>query len=358
MPAMLVAAFALAGCASPQRAARNTDGAVSHPSKPNAQQPGEDPPAQAQRRGGYYQDDGPGDNPPANLDALPDAAPRVEPYARAANRPYNVFGTDYLPDLSNKPYKQRGIGSWYGRKFHGQRTASGEIYDMYAMTAAHPTLPIPSYARVTNVANGRSVVVRVNDRGPFLHSRIMDLSYAAAYKIGYAGVGSATIEVEHLLPRDIAAGRVPMASQVALATPIQSAATRPPATVPLAPSTSADLSSPTLATSSSASLALDPAMPVDLLPVSDDLVLPAVAGAAGFYLQLGAFRARAGADSFASHVSRQLDQALAARVQVSDYNGFYRVRVGPYADRVEADTVAQSLRATIEQPVVVVPYQQ
>ncbi|MBE0624074.1 MAG: septal ring lytic transglycosylase RlpA family protein, partial [Burkholderiales bacterium] len=150
------------------------------------------------RGGGYYQDDGPGDNPPANLDQIADAEPRFEPLARAANNPYTVFGQQYVPRKTLAPYRARGVGSWYGRKFHGQRTSSGEIYDMYAMTAAHTTLPIPSYARVTNLANERSVIVRINDRGPFLAGRIIDLSYAAAYKLGYTGAGSASVEVESI----------------------------------------------------------------------------------------------------------------------------------------------------------------
>lgn len=152
------------------------------------------------RRGGYYQDDGPGKAPPADLDRIADAKPRIEPLNARANEPYAVFGRRYRPYRSLRPYRQRGIASWYGSKFHGRRTSSGERYDMYAMTAAHTVLPIPSYARVTNLSNGRSVVVRINDRGPFHRDRIIDLSYAAAYKLGYLRSGSARVEVEALLP--------------------------------------------------------------------------------------------------------------------------------------------------------------
>ena len=116
--------------------------------------------------------------------------PRDEPFHSYANRPYTVFGQTYVPVVNNEPTKERGIASWYGRKFHGQKTSSGEIYDMFAMTAAHKTLPIPSYARVTNVKTGQSVVVRINDRGPFHADRIIDLSYAAAARIGVAAAGS------------------------------------------------------------------------------------------------------------------------------------------------------------------------
>ena len=160
--------------------------------------PREEPPA----RGGYYKDDGPGDKPPANLADLPDAQPRVEPLHRYANRPYSVFGRQYVPLARAQGFRQRGVASWYGRRFHGQRTASGETYDMYAMTAAHPTLPIPSYVRVTHLASGRSVVVRVNDRGPFHAARIIDLSYAAANKLGFVQAGSAEVQIEAVVPEE------------------------------------------------------------------------------------------------------------------------------------------------------------
>ena len=161
----------------------------------------EQAPGEPQARGGaYYKDDGPGSAPPPNLGQIPDAEPKSEPPHRFANRPYKVFGTEYVPLADARGFKQRGVASWYGRRFHGQKTASGELYDMYAMTAAHPTLPIPSYVRVTNLANGRSVVVRVNDRGPFHSSRVIDLSYAAAYKLGYIQAGSTQVELESVQP--------------------------------------------------------------------------------------------------------------------------------------------------------------
>ena len=154
----------------------------------------------APQRGGYYKDDGPAANPPANLASIPDAVPRSEPLHKYANRPYEVFGKKYVPLASVQPFSQRGTASWYGKKFHGQKTSSGETYDMYKMTAAHPTLPIPSYVRVTNLSNRRSVVVRVNDRGPFHAGRIIDLSYVAAHKLGYIGAGSAQVEIEAVVP--------------------------------------------------------------------------------------------------------------------------------------------------------------
>lgn len=152
------------------------------------------------KKGGYYKDDGPGANPPGNLASIPDARPRVEPLHKFANRPYEVFGKKYVPLSSLQPFKQRGVASWYGKRFHGQKTASGETYDMYAMTAAHPILPIPSYARVTSVKTGRQIVVRINDRGPFHGGRVIDLSYAAAYRLGLIGEGSGEVEIQSIVP--------------------------------------------------------------------------------------------------------------------------------------------------------------
>lgn len=153
-----------------------------------------------QASGGYYLDDGPGENPPADLDAIPDAVPRQEPLHRFANRSYVVFGKTYVPMTERGVYREEGVASWYGRRFHGRRTSSGENYDMYAMTAAHPTLPIPSYARVTSIDSGRSVVVRINDRGPFHKERLIDVSYVAAHKLGFVARGSGRVRVESIDP--------------------------------------------------------------------------------------------------------------------------------------------------------------
>ena len=152
------------------------------------------------RAGAYYADDGPGDIAPEQLQNVPDPHPRAEPLAASANRHYIVFGRTYKPDVERRAVRQRGIASWYGKQFHGRKTAIGETYDMYAMTAAHPTLALPSYVRVTNLATQRSVVVRVNDRGPFLNARVIDLSYAAAAKLGFVHKGSTLVDVEVILP--------------------------------------------------------------------------------------------------------------------------------------------------------------
>ena len=151
------------------------------------------------RPGGYYKDDGPHERPPANLEQVADAVPRSEPLHKFANRPYEALGKRYVPMTSVQPFRQSGLASWYGKRYHGQKTSSGEAYDMYAMTAAHPTLPIPSYVRVTNVANRKSVVVRINDRGPFKSERVIDLSYVAAYKLGFIQAGQARVELEAIV---------------------------------------------------------------------------------------------------------------------------------------------------------------
>lgn len=185
-------ALALAGCGVNPPVARSPA-----PAKPSADTK---PAATAKKPGGYYLDDGPHDILPANLDAVPDAVPRAEPLHRFANRTYVALGKPYTPQTERPTRAEEGLASWYGRRFHGKKTASGELYDMYAMTAAHPTLPIPSYARVTALNNGKSVVVRINDRGPFHSNRVIDLSYTAAHKLGYVGMGSTRVRVESLDP--------------------------------------------------------------------------------------------------------------------------------------------------------------
>src|SRR6185312_11075170 len=180
--------------------------------------------------------DGAGANPPSDLAGRADAEPRIESIrAGGANKPYQVQGRTYVPETRDVAFHERGLASWYGRKFHGKTTSSGEPYDMYAMTAAHPTLPIPSYARIRNPANGREVIVRINDRGPFVSGRIVDLSYTAALKLDLLrGVGP--VELERITFDDIRTGawrgnRAPR-NDVDPA-PVQLAAAPPPAATPL-----------------------------------------------------------------------------------------------------------------------------
>ncbi|HEY5790819.1 MAG TPA: septal ring lytic transglycosylase RlpA family protein, partial [Gammaproteobacteria bacterium] len=145
--------------------------------------------------------------PPVDISRIPDATPKFEPRTRAGNAPeYVVDGVRYVTLGSSTGYRERGTASWYGSKFHGRPTANGERYDMYAMTAAHPALPIPSYVEVTNLLNGRQVVVRVNDRGPFKASRLIDLSYVAAAKLDMLRSGTAPVEVRAVGPGDTLPG--------------------------------------------------------------------------------------------------------------------------------------------------------
>jgi rare lipoprotein A len=275
---------ALSGCGTIPR----SESPASAPSSAPATAP-------APAKGAYYKDDGPGANPPPNLAAIPDAVPRAEPLHRFANRPYQVLGRDYVPLARTEGFRQSGIGSWYGRRFHGAPTSSGEPYDMYGMTAAHPTLPIPSYARVTNVANGRSVVVRINDRGPFHSDRIIDLSYTAAWKLGYAEAGSARVEVEALAP--------------GAAAPVQEAKAPAPAV--------------------------------------------ATAEEKGVFLQLGAFSAREAAENFRVRLYRELAW-LSEAIQVVAGGPLYRLHLGPYRTQDEARSIADRIQGELSfRPVVV-----
>jgi len=188
--------------------------------------------AQPSRTGGFYQDDGPPAQVPADILSTPDAVPRIEPFHGGASRPYLALGRSYTPITDDRPLVQRGYASWYGRQFHGNRTSTGEVYDMFAMTAAHPTMPLPSYARVTNLRDGSSVVVRVNDRGPFRDGRVIDLSYAAAVRLGIAAKGTGEVEIQRITHREIAAAS--SSTSVAAAAPIAApaAAAPPPTTSP------------------------------------------------------------------------------------------------------------------------------
>lgn len=275
------------------------------------------------RPGGYYLDDGPGASPPTNIESIPDAVPRVEPINRGTARPYVVMGKSYTPMTALGPYSARGIASWYGRRYHGKPTSSGEPYDMYAMTAAHTTLPIPSYVRVTNVKNGKSVVVRINDRGPFVEGRIIDLSYTAAHRIDVLGGGHALVDIETIIPG--IAG-----STIATAPPAPAVARDP---VPVAPAADpAPMAGPPLAAA--------PAPPPSAVQA------PVAVEAAGYYLQLGAFGSRDNAENFLARMRAQVDW-LAGNLHIFARDGLFRVHAGPYPAEVDArrdaDRVNQAL---------------
>ena len=266
--------------------------------------------------GGYYLDDGPGDDAPANLDAIADPIPRLEPLNRAASRPYSVMGRSYAPMTELVPYRERGMASWYGKRYHGNQTSSGEPYDMYAMTAAHTTLPIPSYARVTNLANERSVIVRINDRGPFLRDRLIDLSYAAAHKLGIVHNGAELVEVEAILPtrEDVA----------------------DPQTVepPIGP----DAPSPTAGP-----------------PLEAEQHAPSIAVDTGHFLQLAAFSGKDNAERFVERLRGNLT-AIGTAVWIVPTGALYRIQTGPYANRAAAELAAQKIETLLgTSPIITAP---
>ncbi|MCX4188377.1 septal ring lytic transglycosylase RlpA family protein [Methylophaga sp. OBS4] len=223
-----------------------------------------------------------------DVSQIPDAVPRDEPRSKYGNpRHYEVFGKSYYTLASSNGYREKGIASWYGTKFHGRRTSSGETYDMYAMTAAHKSLPLPSYAEVTNLENGRKVIVKINDRGPFHDNRLIDLSYSAASKLGIIAKGTGLVEVRAITPGG--------GLQKTAAAPVASPA-----------------------------------------PVQSDT-------AAELFLQVGAFSSL----SRAEQVKAQLTQDITDTVQVVPFEHvqgtLYRVRVGPLASVAYGDSLAGRL---------------
>ena len=282
--------------------------------------------SEASRRGGYYLDDGPGDAPPPDLGAIADAVPRSEPIAARASRPYVVFERQYVPMTALVPFRERGLASWYGRRYHGQRTSIGEVYDMYAMTGAHPTLPLPSYVRVTHLGNGRSVVVRLNDRGPFLGGRVIDLSYVAAAKLGYVNAGSAEVEVELITQFDSQPAQLQ-----ASATPVVAPVTpTPPVVAPVA-------------TSTAPSLASAPA-PAPARLEFESVVAPGAPASGAYFLQLGAFSSVENALAARGKVA-QAASVSPARLAVRFENGLHKLHYGPFGARGEALAEAQRIRA-------------
>jgi rare lipoprotein A len=328
LPAVIALAALMTGCGSLPSQPHRTISPMPAPAAPPAKHPKVNPdlpalPSAGSGRGGYYQDDGPGDNPPPNLHDLPDAVVKVEPYSKYANRPYSVFGKSYTPLLGEQPFVQRGMATWYGKKFHGQRTSSGELYDMYKMTAAHPTLPIPSYARVTSIESGRQVVVRINDRGPFHSSRVVDVSYTAALKLGLLAKGSHEVEVERLFPGD--PDKIATLRRNAAEAPVAIAA------LMLEDRQQPDGEAP----------AAGPAQP-EARPEP----------IAGFYVQLGAF-SRA---ETAAQIRAQLEQGgggLGA-LEVVQTGTLHRLYSGPFPTRAQAAQAARNLPAALRlKPVVI-----
>lgn len=328
--------------------------------------------------------DGPDAQPPTDLASVPDAEPRLEPIRSGGpNKPYEVLGRDYTPITEDKPFIERGLASWYGKKFHGRRTASGEIYNMYAMTAAHPTLPIPSYVRVRNPANNREVVVRINDRGPFHPGRIVDLSYTAAFKLGVLK-GVAPVELSRITFEEIrtgtwrkdgepealagsSSGRELAQKRLAAAADQDAVISNPRTPAPAVMASSA---------SSAAIVMPAPILPVmapddqpadrapgrgeaaaasDSPPLRAESTAPPAATrpAPGFWVQLGVFRQREGADGFHRFVAADLDW-LAPLLAVFTEPTAFRLQAGPYASREQAQDVAKRVRESLSLVPVIV----
>lgn len=276
------------------------------------------PPRSADRDGA------PSDAPP-DLASLPDAVPQVEPIKPGGpNKPYVVLGQAYAPTVGDIKWTERGTASWYGTKFHGRRTASGEMFSMYGFTAAHRTLPIPSYARVRHVGSGKEIIVRVNDRGPFHSSRVIDLSYAAAAKLGITSAGMAQVDIERLTFDEIRSGAWQRNTDLA--------------------------AEPALA-------AADPVQVADATPVVSTAV-PAVAikegssraytpNAKGFWVQLAALGRRDGVDRLQQRVATEA-APLSPLLAVFHEAPYFKLQVGPYGSRDEAMTAAQQAREALQ----------
>ena len=253
--------------------------------------------------------------PPRDLASIPDAVPRDEPRSRYGNpESYEVFGRRYRVMKSAKGFVERGNASWYGPGFHGERTSSGEPYDMYAMTAAHKNLPIPSYVRVTNLDNGRSIVVRVNDRGPFVDKRIIDLSYTAAWKLDMLRSGTAPVEVRVLdsnARSGLFAKRTPTADNTA-------ARRWDAASIP---------------------------SPQALGKALDDTTgSNAAIGVSAGFLQVGAFGERRNAESMLQRLREAGVTEASIREAETAGRQWFRVQIGPLGDAVEAERMVERLR--------------
>jgi rare lipoprotein A len=370
----LVVLAMLAGCASAPPGAPAAAGTVAVPPRPAA-------PAT----------DGPPADPPPDLAQQPDPEPKIETLRPGGpNKPYELLGERYVPLAGDLPFEQAGLASWYGRKFHGRRTANGEVFDMYALTAAHPTLPLPSYALVRNPRNGREIVVRVNDRGPFgSRDRIVDLSYAAAVKLGVER-GVAPVQLRRLTHDEIRTGRWRGGS------PAMAAADAPPRPAGSGPTATAAAGTPVAAPFALAAAptveaapASPGAPPAPSLPAEPAAVaqgsgppspavtaVPAAAPSpaaqssnaataaadtpaprgSGFWVQLGAFARHEGALDLRAQLARELawlEHALTVRGD----RRLYRVQAGPFRTQAEAHGIAERIRATLQtlQPLVLPP---
>jgi rare lipoprotein A len=248
-----------------------------------------------------------------------DPEPIVEPLSRGGNKPYNIYGVDYYPTTTITEYSETGTASWYGNKFHGHHTSNGEVYDVFSMTAAHKTLPLPSYVRVTNLDNFRSAVVRVNDRGPFHDGRVIDLSYSAAYKLGIYQTGTGRVKVELI-------ASPAMENMSSFATPI---AQEP--MIPYQPLTETVAPQPATDTNSFAA-------PVSLPPP----VAASSNSTQGCFIQLIASGDRAKID----RLGNELQQQWSVPTTVQSANGMFKLLAGPLNEPAAAASWLENLRSS------------
>lgn len=341
--AALVLAGLLGGCASTPSPSPRNAAAV--------------PPVKAQKPARPGEDSGPAD-PPPHLAATPDAEPRIEPIRPSGpNKPYSVLGKRYVPLTSDVDWQERGLASWYGAKFHGRLTSSGEPYNMYAMTAAHRTLPLPSYARVRNVANGREVIVRINDRGPFHGDRILDLSYTAALKLGLLGRGSAAVELERITHAEIRSGAWKQRGAQSTRPAADAVATARASHEPKAPARQSALAAPapprivrvSMPVSAHPAPVAEPTAAglLDAAPTPAEPAVIDVTPRPGFWVQLGTFSQRQGAEEFRKNASSELD-GLAPLLAVFAEEASYKIQAGPYTSRDEARIVAGQVREILK----------
>ncbi len=345
-------------------------------------------PSTLSKAGKFYDHDGPPDSQ-SSLSSQEIVQLKVEKPSKAASRPYTVMGKRYYPMTGDKEFTQVGIASWYGKQFHGRKTAIGERYDMFAMTAAHPTMELPSYARVTNLKNGKSVIVRVNDRGPFLGGRAIDMSYAAAVKLGYHKAGTTQVKIERITRRDIASGKAYTVETAPLETtpePIVLAEERKeislPTTEPLAsiPSASPQIeeSSKALAENSASSEttpevsetpetglpeidsgtvtteetpALEPQDRLESEPkdaigelLNQEEPSAITPAAPTWRVQIGAFSNETNAREVAAHAEMMLsEQEVSERVEVLLDEKLYRVLIGSEENRADAQLLSKKI---------------
>lgn len=274
----------------------------------------------------------------------PDPTPKREPPSKTGNpASYVVFGKRYHVLDSSAGFSQRGLASWYGKKFHGRKTSSGARYDMYEITAAHKRLPIPTYVRVTRTDNGRSIVVKVNDRGPFVTGRVIDLSYAAAAKLDMLQEGTVPVEIVALSPYQAKSGAAgkQLAQQQKKQYPLTSDTMAASADQP--------------ARNDAAGTALRPLLSETLTRIKppsqhNSLIVQRGVDSGTFFLQVGAFSKRRGAEQ----LQQRLSKSLGRPIQINTDGGLYKVRIGPLADHADLAPLSKQIAAMgLEQPRVI-----